>query len=524
MLLDINFTAPKIISMQGKKQHQEKLFQSVQLSERVPEDNIYRLLKKELEPQMQFLYKATKHLYGNTGNPGIDPIVFFKLIIVAYLENIISDRKLVSMSSMRLDILFFLGYDLDETIPVHSTVSRTRQLYPKELFESLFNKVFSMCVQTGMVGGHTQSIDSALVKANASMGSMELKQPQMSVEQFMAQSDEENKLPEKQSPISSSTPLALTPKDTENQEPNEGRKKHYVKRSNQTHYSPSDPDARLKTKTGKPMQLNYQSGMSVDTDHHVISHIQADFADENDDKHLVALIEKTKARLEENELQLENVLADTNFSTGPNYRYLEQENIQGFIPPQAGYKHEIDFIYDEQNDTYTCRNNKVLTYFQFYTNSAGQLKKEYKSTKENCDGCPFRSSCLRKNYRTKKLTITAYRKEFGAAYERINSKKGRRMMRLRQSTVEPVFGSLINYFGMKKVNAKGIEAANKAMLGAAIAYNLKKYLKFNYKKAKCEAKALSKQLCNNGITLLKDLKAFLFENYFELAVMELITS
>ena len=119
--------------MQGKKQQQESLFLAVQLSELVLEDNFYRMLKKVIEPQMQFLYKATEHLYGKTGTPGIDPVVFFKLILVAYLENIVSDRKLVKSSAMGLDIQFFLGYNLGEPLPFHSTISRTRQLYPKEL-------------------------------------------------------------------------------------------------------------------------------------------------------------------------------------------------------------------------------------------------------------------------------------------------------------------------------------------------------------------------------------------------------
>jgi transposase len=124
--------------MQGKKQQQEQLFLAVQLSELVLEDNFYRVLKKNLEPKMQFLYKATESRTcgRTTGTPGINPVVFFKLILVAYLVNIFSDRKLVKMSAMRLDIMFFLRYNLGEALSVHSTISRTRQLYPKELFES----------------------------------------------------------------------------------------------------------------------------------------------------------------------------------------------------------------------------------------------------------------------------------------------------------------------------------------------------------------------------------------------------
>ena len=52
------------------------------------------------------------------------------------------------------------------------------------------------------------------------------------------------------------------------------------------------------------------------------------------------------------------------------------------------------------------------------------------------------------------------------------------MKKLRQSTVEPVLGTLINFLAMKRVNTRSIKLANKCMLMAAIAYNLKKMMKF----------------------------------------------
>ena len=64
------------------------------------------------------------------------------------------------------------------------------------------------------------------------------------------------------------------------------------------------------------------------------------------------------------------------------------------------------------------------------------------------------------------------------------------MKRKRQSTVEPVFGTLTQFMGMRKVNTIGIEQANKVMHMAAIAYNLKKYLKFTQKLQKVKAKSL----------------------------------
>ena len=152
--------------MQGKKSYQPKLFNNFQLSDRVSKTNFYRQLKEILD--FRFLYTLTRPYYGSCGQKSIDPVVFFKLCLVGYLENIITDRKLIDHCSMRLDILYFLDYDIDEELPWHSTVSRTRQLFPSEIFEELFNKVFSMCVNKGMVAGHTQAIDSAPVKANAS--------------------------------------------------------------------------------------------------------------------------------------------------------------------------------------------------------------------------------------------------------------------------------------------------------------------------------------------------------------------
>src|SRR5450432_4019171 len=159
--------------MQGKKHLSEKLFLSFQLSDRVPADNFYRRLKDQLD--LQFVYKSTKKYYGAEGQQSIDPVVFFKLILIGYLENLNSDRKIIDHAKMRLDILYFLGYDLDEELPWHSTLSRTRQLYGEEVFKKLFKKVLSLCIDKGMVAGKRQAMDSVAVQANASMESLQRK-------------------------------------------------------------------------------------------------------------------------------------------------------------------------------------------------------------------------------------------------------------------------------------------------------------------------------------------------------------
>ena len=90
--------------MQGKKQYQEKLFTNFHLSERIPQENFYRRLKEYLP--LQWLYKSTKKYYGSEGQSSIDPVVFFKLMLIGYLENLGSDRRIISTVSLRLDMLF----------------------------------------------------------------------------------------------------------------------------------------------------------------------------------------------------------------------------------------------------------------------------------------------------------------------------------------------------------------------------------------------------------------------------------
>ena len=79
--------------MQGKKEYSEKLFLSFQLSQKVPENNFYRRLKNSID--LHFVTQQTNQYYGTEGQQSIDPEVFFKLMLVGYLENINSDRKII---------------------------------------------------------------------------------------------------------------------------------------------------------------------------------------------------------------------------------------------------------------------------------------------------------------------------------------------------------------------------------------------------------------------------------------------
>lgn len=493
--------------MQGKKDYQEKLFNNFQLSDRVPETNFYRRLKGILD--LHFLYSLTKNYYGDSGQKSIDPVVFFKLCLVGYLENLISDRKLIAHCSMRLDILFFIGYDIDEELPWHSTISRTRQLFPESVFEEVFTKVLGLCIEKGMVSGHTQTIDSAPVKANASMDTLELKVPEEDLEEHLrkirAISAIDKEVPHRKSKGDKSDKgqrsVTASKKELnaiesrnkkwskdQDQRPGAGNKgSKYT--SNKTHYSPTDPDARISVKPGKARKLNYLSQLSVDTAHHVITDIKAYHADGKDNQQLQDIVQRLQRRLWQQGLVFENCVADTGYSSGENYAFLENQGLKSFIPPHGTYKGgPTGFIYNETADHYVCPQGKVIPFTkEFLDYRTKTRKKEYRARKHVCIDCPVRSSCLGKSAQEKKFSVTYYRAEYERNIERVTSKQGRYMKGKRQSTVEPVFGTLTQFMGMRKINTIGLKQANKVMHLSAMAYNLKKYLKFIQKRVKSGA-------------------------------------
>jgi len=126
----------------------------------------------------------------------------------------------------------------------------------------------------------------------------------------------------------------------------------------------------------------------------------------------------------------------------------------------------------------------------FYEKKNNTKKKEYRASTKICKGCSIRLNCLGKTAQEKKFTVTFYREQYERAIARVESKRGKYMKAKRQSTVEPVFGTLTQFRGLRKINTIGIKQANKVMHMSAIAYNLKKYLKFISKTVKRDAKAM----------------------------------
>ena len=447
--------------MQGIKHYQEKFFVNFHLSERIPEGNIYRRLKESLD--LEYLRSQTKCYYGSEGQKSIDPVVFFKLMLVGYLENISSDRKIIEQSSLRMDVLYFLGYDIDEPLPWHSTLSRTRKLFGEEVFLSFFRDILRKRVEKGMVCGKVQAVDSAFIKAHASTDSLVERELQEKSKKYFDEISENEEIIQSQEKSSNA-------KSGSNACKSEGKR-------NGRYVSKTDPDARLSCKPGKPYALNHLGIVSVDTGSHVICGAAVDHADKRDADTIDNIIGQTIENLSENDIKIEKVLADAAYSSGQAYKYLESLGIAAHIPAGGGYKPQRDgFAYSKEEDCYICCQGAKLAFKRITTPKGKKTSnKTCYSSVSDCRNCPLREKCC-KDKKYKRLGHSIGKPYYDAAHEMANTYKGKPMRCLRSSTVEPVLGTLLGFLRMKKVYTKGKELAHKQLLMAAAAYNLKKLM------------------------------------------------
>ncbi|MFK1760055.1 transposase [Parabacteroides distasonis] len=140
---------------------------------------------------------------------------------------------------------------------------------------------------------------------------------------------------------------------------------------------------------------------------------------------------------------------------------------------------------------------------------------KYRSSVEDCSKCPLRNQYIKNTKQnTKELSTTVDKPYYDRAYERVHSIIGRRMKKLRSSTVEPVLGTLLDYGAMRKVRTRGLKLANNHVLLAAMAYNLKKLIKHQYHNSVVAVAKVTENLQNHISNLFVRERLFSNSNIF----------
>ena len=497
--------------MQGIKQRTSKLFYQFSLEDHVSTDHPLRRIDQGLD--LRFLYKQTRPYYGTEGQKSIDPVVFFKICLVGYFNNIVSDRPLLRFCNDSLSARWFIGYDIDQPLPVHSTLSRTRALFGEDIYEQVFSQILGLCVGAELVEGNRQVVDSALVKANAHIDSMQRKQILEDASDYCRQVVRENKdeapSEEDSSAGTGMESVAITPKTKGS--------KTKTRLSNATHRCSSDPDARMAFKPNKPKDMYYHGQVCVDGQHGVVTAAIGDYGDRKDQYSFPDLLVKARENLAGYDLSIHEVLADTGYTTGETIAWCEQVGITAYMPNPKGYTPERPgFTYDKLKDRYRCSQGEYLTYRS--TNSNGARRKRiYRTSASQCKDCPIKEQCITSKSNFKQLAHSPGKPWYDLMAERLSTDRGKHRLGKRKAIVEPALGNLLHHNGMKKVYARGIQAANKHVMLASMSMNLKKWLKHALNSPKRRAQRIPIPSLMSVVICLEYLYSYLENQLIDIA-------
>ena len=144
--------------MMGIKERAFGPLPPVSLEDLVPADHFYRHLERTLD--LAFVRDLVRDAYAGIGRPSVDPVVFFKLQLVLFFEGLRSERQLMRVVADRLSLRWYLGYDLTEPLPDHSSLTRIRERYGLDVFRRFFEAIVEQCVAAGLVWGQELYIDA----------------------------------------------------------------------------------------------------------------------------------------------------------------------------------------------------------------------------------------------------------------------------------------------------------------------------------------------------------------------------
>ena len=435
--------------MMGQKKFNMKRHHNLCLDDLVSPNNLYRKIDETLD--FSFIYDLAKEAYSHTGQPSFDPVVFFKIELVGFLEGIHEDRALERRIKDSLAIRWFLGYDLDETPPVHSTISRTRKdRISKVLYQAVFDHILGICIRHQLVKGHHQSIDSTLLKANTSLESLEVLQPKVLEHYEKAVGSNAAGSDDNVSP----TPIPC------------GHQRR-------------DAEAKAAKKPGFSSDAYYKASASVDEACGIITHAQVDDANKNDSELLQPIVRQVKERFNKYGLSFRSLATDKGFYSTENLKCLSDETITAYmtprrLPTKEGEFSRDHFHYDKLSDRFICPEGKPL-YFRQLDDKLSHIRR-YRAEEKSCGACLRKSLCTKGKART--ISFSIHEDLIAEALERSKSQEAKAFHRLRNIQAEGAFAHLKEVLKFHKLYSLGLQtAAKRFMMGCAV-INLKKLLRF----------------------------------------------
>ncbi len=297
--------------------------------------------------------------------PSIPPVAYFKALMIGYFEGIDSERGIAWRVADSMALRSFLGYELTERTPDHSSLSRTRRLMSVETHRRVFQWVLDVLAKEGLLRGKTLGVDATTLEANAALRSIVRRDTGESYEQFLtglAQS----------SGIETPTREDLAKLD----------KKRPKKGSNKDWTNPHDPDARItKMKDGRT-HLAHKAEHAVDMHTGAVVSVTLQPADLGDTQTVRATLDEARANTQtiasdpETRRRLEptrEVVLDKGYHSNETVRDLQDDGLRTYVSEPKRGRRRWEGKIEEREAVYVNRRRVRGTYGKRLLRKRGEL-------------------------------------------------------------------------------------------------------------------------------------------------------
>jgi len=470
--------------------NKEMLLFPASIGDYLPKDHLAWVIDEVVEQlDLGRLYKKVP----SVGNPSYHPKMMLKILFYGYATSNFSSRKIAKGLDTDVAFIFLSGMQK----PDFRTISDFRKNNLEEISE-LFVQIVRLCKKLGLVGlGHI-SLDSTMIKANAS------REKALDREELILEEQAINKkikeLLETAQATDDKEDEIFGPNLRGDEIPKELRcpkkrlekikeAKKELEKDSLKEINLTDFDATFQKQEHNLVRPGYRAEVAVDKKEQII--VACDVTNRRTDyEQLIPLIEQTVENLPEASTQKSIVItADSGYSSMERLKELElKEHIDAYIPDakyqgkQRGKKidedspfHKKNFTYNAKNNVYVCPNNKKLFFVRRRREKSGAMCSVYQCRQYR--SCRYAGVCTTnrdgREIRICDNTAVLYRMR-----QKLDTAEGKQIYSRRKTIVEPVLGNIKHNLGFRQFLLRTLRKVKAEFRLIAIVHNIRKIAKF----------------------------------------------
>ena len=440
----------------------------ITIEDLVPTDHFLRKVNAIID--FSFIYDEVENMYcHNNGRPSIGPAVLIKFLLIGFLYGINSERRISEEIQVNMAYRWFLGLDIMDKVPDHSTISQTRRrrFNGSDLFRNIFQKIVFLCVEKGLADGRLVFTDSTHIKANASRKTEYIKQTEEVTNEYLKELDQYEETVRSQ--LESEGKI----------KPARCRKRKEKIETVRRRVSSTDPESGYYKRKGKAEGMHYLSHETVDSKNGITVDVAATAGNVNGSQ---PYIERLDYIGETIGLKIQAACADSGYDTNLINQQLPERNIDFYTPKRTEQKRGTtefqrkDFQYDEKDDRFICPGGKALPLHRL-NRTINTVTKEYRCPKTECKDCPFRNRCIGEKGSDKRIQVNIFEDVVKKNHEKDGTETHAKVLLLRQIWSEGSFAAQKARHNLKFLYRRGLEAAEQQCLLSSTALNLKRMIK-----------------------------------------------